>query len=1107
MGVRVGTVRKQSGFFRKLIVLVAVCAAVAGIVAVTAPFLIDLNRYKGLITEKIAEATRKKVELRDIRLNLLGGVGIDVAGCTVTEPGGAGAELFSCEQLVVRLKVIPLLSKRIEVSKVEIRAPHICIVRDARGIFNFMPASAVPAAAAPRGKTVKKAAVSAEKPASGKTAQQKSLKGAKGAAAQKKPSAPAQAAQKPAAAVPPAVSAPSVRPAAKPFSVGVAYIEIVDGKISYRDETKKKPREVTVTDLSLLVKGIQEGGELKCKLSCTLNNAGRIKLQSAVGKIPAGFDFGGALESLKGSVDLSLKDCDLTGIIEIAGEYARDLPVLKGAFDADLAAKGSARELTLNASADLSRTECAYKDMFAKGKDVPCTAQFKGFIRKAGEVKVDAFSLVFGDSKLQVSGRAAWASPLKFAMTGSCDLALKDAGVLPAVKKFRPAGAVRLDFSAQTRGDGVALDALRSADREVLLKELGGVDLSVKCAVKDFDTGIITRVQKGPMQYKGPASLECDLRGSARDIRLAGRLSMDQASIEYPVLFSKPAGKSLVSNFNVTVKELKAVVVETLDVIFGSSKCKAAGTIKDLDTLDMDLKLASRVLMSDLSGIKDVKDYGFSGSLDAAIDVKGPVKGLRNLLLNGYIDIDRVKFKPPTLNRGDVEIDGALKINKDVFNLQELLIKIGTSHLTVNGTIKDLDTPTGTFQVTADRLNIDEFLQLMSAEKAAEKKQPRAAQAADAPQRVEKKTAAPRANGAASPDGGKVVKALPVEGTPPSVVSDEPAGQYLDRIDVKGSVSVKELLYQKNTIRDVTAGVSLGKGTFSVKDFSLKGYDGTVQGSVAYRMTGPAKVLDAAVAMKRVDINQVLSANTKLKDRIFGRLDLDLKLAGRGATADLIKKQMRGKGSVDIKEGKLVSIDILRNLSVLSGIVGLDLPNIDDTEFRKLGMTLDIQNGTCTTGDLAMVTDYFDMTGAGYFTFDALLDMNLNVLLTREFTARLGSGDLQQALVGEDGRMSLPFTVKGPLDKPGFSPNWGDILKRQAQYKLQKMIGDKLFKGKKEEAPAADAAQKEEIFVPASQEGGSAPQKKPSTKEILTDVLIDVLSESMQKEQKPAGAQ
>ena len=153
-----------------------------------------------------------------------------------------------------------------------------------------------------------------------------------------------------------------------------------------------------------------------------------------------------------------------------------------------------------------------------------------------------------------------------------------------------------------------------------------------------------------------------------------------------------------------------------------------------------------------------------------------------------------------------------------------------------------------------------------------------------------------------------------------------------------------------------------------------------------------------------------------------------------------------------------------------------------------------------------MLTDQFDMSGSGYFTLDMMVDLNLTVHLTKEFTARLGGGDLQRALTGDDGRMTIPFIVSGPFDgPPKFMPNWADILKREAQYRFQKMIQDKLFKKKQEDQPAQAVQGQAGEVAPASEQGQAS--EKQSTKEMLGNVLMDVLSDSLKKEEKPSGGQ
>ncbi|HRZ86830.1 MAG TPA: AsmA family protein [bacterium] len=1067
----------KSGIKKVLIVMLVAAGLFIAAIVVT-PSLIDLNRYKGVIVEKAQAAINKKIELGDIRVALLGGVGVDLGGCTVYQGLSASDKvIFSCGKLSVRVKLLPLFSKKVEVSQVLLNSPKIVVVRDARGDFNFMPAKSrtisppeeqKPAAATGKKKGVKKAKEPAPSPAS-----------------RKEVAAPAgnEALRQPGAAQ------PGISPAAAGFAV--QSISIVNGQFVYRDEMRKRPVEVSIDKLDVAVRGIEEGGDVRFKISGMLNGQGAFKLQGSAGKIPPGYDFGGGLDALRYSVALSLKDCDLNAVIESAGAAVKGLPVMEGPIDLDVSVKGSIAESTCKVTADLQRMQIGFRDIVNKPKDTPLRLSVSGAWKRSSDAELETLSLVFGGSKLTASGTVSRHSRLKLNLTAVADIFLKDLAMVNAVKKVRPDGNLRVDMTVMTRGDGIDLNAVteKSGDRAALREACRDLEFSLKGIVTDLDAGVFTRMQKGPVELKGPVSADLQAGGSVGKTDISMTCNLDRMSITYPVLFSKASGKPFSATFKASVSDLDRVSIEDLLIAYGTSKLRVTGAIADLDSPDVKLTIGSKLLMSDLSGVKDMQKYDFTGGVSVDLDVLGRVAALDKMDVNGAIDIDHVKFAPPALTRGHVEVDGSLSVKQDLFSLKGLNVTIGQSKLSVNGSIKSLDRPTGTFTAAIDRLNIDELAALFEQRTSGKPSQarnesPRPAAPAETPA-----DSAPPAK----QKGRTEVSPVRESAAEAAVTSHK----YVDRIDIKGNVAIGELTYHKNALSDIKADIVLKNGVLSVPGWSLRGFDGAASGAATYRLGSPSGEFETVVSFAGVDINRLLSANTRLTDRIFGKLDMKLRVSGSGSTPETVKQRLVGSGTVDIKDGKIASVDILRNLSAISGIIGLDLPNIDDTAFNKLRMSIDIRNGKCSTSDLTMATDQFDMAGDGYFTFDSVLNFNLNLKLTKEFTQRLGSGELQQAMIDQEGRLTLPFTVAGPLDgPPKFSPNWGNIIQRQAQFRLEKMLKDKILPEKTAEPQSSAGA-------PAQPETGAAPaegqQKKQSTKEILTDVLIDVLSESMKK--------
>jgi uncharacterized protein involved in outer membrane biogenesis len=109
---------------------------VSGILAL--PFLIDLNQYQDRYKPLIEEALNRKIQLQDIRLTIWPRIGARVAGFTVLDdPSFASGPFASLTSLDVGVKLLPLLSKRVEVEEITLREPVITIIKNKAGIMNL----------------------------------------------------------------------------------------------------------------------------------------------------------------------------------------------------------------------------------------------------------------------------------------------------------------------------------------------------------------------------------------------------------------------------------------------------------------------------------------------------------------------------------------------------------------------------------------------------------------------------------------------------------------------------------------------------------------------------------------------------------------------------------------------------------------------------------------------------------------------------------------------------------------------------------------------------------------------------------------------------------
>jgi len=188
-----------------LVVAVAVFALVLSL-----PFLIDLNKYQDQYKPLIEEALNRKVRLQDIRLTIWPRIGARVGGFTVLdEPAFGSAPFTSLTSLDVGVKLMPLLSGKVEVEHITLRDPVITVIKNKNGVLNV---STIGRTGVPVPKTPSRAPI------------------------------------------------PSAEGPLKILALlAVDELSIAGGKLTYRDLTAAKPSEYTLEDLDMLLRSVRLG--------------------------------------------------------------------------------------------------------------------------------------------------------------------------------------------------------------------------------------------------------------------------------------------------------------------------------------------------------------------------------------------------------------------------------------------------------------------------------------------------------------------------------------------------------------------------------------------------------------------------------------------------------------------------------------------------------------------------------------------------------------------------------------------------------------------------------------------------------------------------------
>ena len=125
---------------RKFLIGIAVVVVVLVGAAIAVPFLVPVEQYKGRIEAEVTERTGRAFRIEGpVSLSLLPKLAVELNQVSFAGPPGArSAEMARLGKLELELKILPLLSGKVELDKLVLREPHIALEVDAQGRPNWV---------------------------------------------------------------------------------------------------------------------------------------------------------------------------------------------------------------------------------------------------------------------------------------------------------------------------------------------------------------------------------------------------------------------------------------------------------------------------------------------------------------------------------------------------------------------------------------------------------------------------------------------------------------------------------------------------------------------------------------------------------------------------------------------------------------------------------------------------------------------------------------------------------------------------------------------------------------------------------------------------------
>src|SRR5210317_490330 len=126
--------------FLKWGAIIVGCLAVVIIAALLIiPMFVDVQKYKPVLENKVVEATGRPFSVGDdLKLSLFPWAGISFSDLQLGNPAGfAEKEFVKVKSFEIRVKLLPLLSKDIQIKRFVVNEPQIVLVKNKSGGGNW----------------------------------------------------------------------------------------------------------------------------------------------------------------------------------------------------------------------------------------------------------------------------------------------------------------------------------------------------------------------------------------------------------------------------------------------------------------------------------------------------------------------------------------------------------------------------------------------------------------------------------------------------------------------------------------------------------------------------------------------------------------------------------------------------------------------------------------------------------------------------------------------------------------------------------------------------------------------------------------------------------
>jgi uncharacterized protein involved in outer membrane biogenesis len=510
----------------------------------------------------------------------------------------------------------------------------------------------------------------------------------------------------------------------------------------------------------------------------------------------------------------------------------------------------------------------------------------------------------------------------------------------------------------------------------------------------------------------GQVNVNVQARGSANRPILNGQVSARNLVI---------SGKDLPQPVKVGAIELtltsEAIRSNDFVATTGSSSVSGNFALSQYSTPNGSINTSLRAANARLGDILNIaKAAGISaadgvsgdGTLGFDVHVQGPTRDLAALSFTGKGKIQNTTLKTPSLTQSIQLHNSDLTFSQKSASLQNISATVGPTNVSGVLTIKDFATQQLQFTLKADKIDVSQMEQLFAA--------------------------APSARARDDIDSFHLVSRAE------AAVPAEPS--LLHRMTGGGTITIGVIQYDDLVLNNVRSSVAVNRGLISMSPITADVYGGKESGTIAVDMRPAQPVYSVNLKTDKVDANKLVSSVSSLKQILYGLLAANVNGTFSSTSADAIARSMNGDMELNLTNGKLMNLDLLRELSAVGKFMG-SLPDKPKnfTNLVQLSGNFKVRDGVARTSNLKAVIDGGTIAANGLVNLaDQSLNLHVTAVLNKALSQQVGGsqigGFMNTALANGQNELVLPIILTGTFQHPQIGPD----LQLIAEMKLQNLL-------------------------------------------------------------------